>query len=439
MKDLSYNQVPRVARRSRLIRRLSFVYGELGKAREMEGLLLETFPGDKTLLPALCRAWNTWGYGRTARGLAEAFPDHPGTSEAAKLFGDKGSAGPRQVVQLILKGDLDGIRDRLRDPGRLLGDRWSSEEFNSVLAAARLFDDSAAVERLVRHAVNKSPDNQKVLQGIRMFTQVFPYLNEEERDGLVSYLKGVIQKQGEKGMGNVSYYYFTSLKRAAGDELEFSARIIRPKVLALLAKGGHYTRYISSLFSFLNREDYQDLLRETYRKAKSSDRLMIVFSLISRYPEEIDPGLEALFSELVEEAVRDSRGDPLKIYQTARKTYGMAPVNNTNAAFEARLLKSLAGEVPGEDRVGLLLEQARAWDRAGIWSAAWKRLAKPSPWLWKMRSHSTPYRRFCVNCLLHISRPPLPLSMKGRKAAGALISKKSGFRWFARPGNRSGS
>ena len=38
------------------------------------------------------------------------------------------------------------------------------------------------------------------------------------------------------------------------------------------------------MFSFLNTEDYQTLLRDTYRKAKSSDRLGIVFGLIRQYP-----------------------------------------------------------------------------------------------------------------------------------------------------------
>ena len=366
MKALTLGEVPRIAKRSESLRLLTLAYGHLEKARVMEELLLEAFPEDETLLPSISRTWDSWGYSQRARDLVKAVPANPGREEAGAVLGEGGGCGSRQVFQLVLKGDQEGARVRLRDIDQLLSQGWSLDEFNSLFAAARYLEDSAAVERLARYAISNGRGNQNMVRSIEMFTRAFPSLDQKQRASLVAYIKDVIERRGGAGMSGVSYYFYSRLNQLTDEGLKLPIRIVRPHVDSLLAGGGQSIRRIPSLFNLLDQEEYRILLRETYRKARSSDRPTLVFSLICQHPGRMDTALEKTLIELVEEAAQGAPGGPLKSYQTStRPSNYLRIVNNTNAEFEAGLLEKLGGREPMENRMGFLLEQARAWNRAG--------------------------------------------------------------------------
>ncbi len=203
------------------------------------------------------------------------------------------------------------------------------------------------------------------MQCVQLLPRVLPHLDQARRDRLVAHVKDLIQGLDGPNAAGVPYYYFQRLEQLTGEELRVPIKTVRPKVNQSLAKGGNYVRSVASLFNVLSDEEYLTLLRESYRKAKSSDRLMMILSLVHQYPGKMDASLEETFSELVEEAARGAVGDPLKIYQTCARHYYNRKPGNENAGFQARLLEKLAAGKPEKERAGFLVEQAKAWNRAG--------------------------------------------------------------------------
>jgi len=363
---ITLGNVPRIARRSHLIRRLTLTDGHLGKALAMEKLLLKAFPEDKNLLSGISRTWDSWGYNRRARDLVKAFPENPGMSEAGKILGVNGDDGLGQVFKLILKADQEGARKRLEDIAKASRPRWFSGQFDSVFATAKCLKDSALMERLAREAISKTPKSRKLFQCVQMLTRVLPLLDQKHRERFMAYVKTTIESQNSLAADGINYNYYQRLKELIDVDIKLPITTVQPQVDKLLARGGYSNRYIPKLFSVLNQEDYQVLLRETYRKAKSSDRLTIIFSLICQYPGKMNAAQEALFFELTAEAVRYCKEDTLKIYRTnANSSYKDGTYTNTSAEFKSRLLDKFAKAESKSSQIGFLVEQIRVWNRAG--------------------------------------------------------------------------
>jgi tetratricopeptide (TPR) repeat protein len=364
-KELSMAHVPRIARRSGLLWRVTLAHGELEKARKIAELLLQSLPHDKTLLPTICTEWNSWGYTTRARELTEAFRKNPGYDQAVKtLGGDPGSGGIREIFQRISAGDDQGARVLLRDMDRLLAESRGPADFNTLFSAARHLKDSAAVERLAIYTINKAPKNRKLYDSVQILARSFPCMNQTHRDRLSAYVSGMLEQQDD--LGASSYYYLQQLKRFTGKSFTLPIKQIRPQIEQALARSGYYVRQIAPLMSSLDGEDYQTLLRETYRDAKSSDRAAIVFSLVNQYPEKMDPALEETFLELAEEAARETTSDLLKVYQAnSRSRFGGPEKKSPNLGFQAKLLATIAAGQPGDTQLAWLVAQAQAWQRAG--------------------------------------------------------------------------
>ena len=367
IQTLSLEHVPRISRRAALIRRAALAYGDLTTAEKVENLLLEALPEGKGLLPALCRTWQSWGYHRRARRIAERVPKNPGLEEARKVLGITKSGGARDVLHKIVSGDEAGARALLRNVGRLLGDQGSGGEFDSLFAAARYLKDSAAVERLAKHAITKAPKNNKLITCVQMLGRANSCMDPVHRQSLAAFVEGVIQQQLDGLDLQGSRYYLQTLQHLTGKEMKLPIQQIRSQVESCLAQGGYILQHIGSLFNMLDAEQYQVLLREVYRKAKSSDRLAIVLILIANYPGKMREPEEETFLELVSEAVENASASFLMTYRAfvVPRFSSYAQDKDENAAFRARLLAELGTTQPENDRKGLLVEEAHAWNKAG--------------------------------------------------------------------------
>ena len=352
METLTLSRVPRIARRSTLIRRLTLASGNPEKARAMEELLLEAFPADKTLLPQISRTWDSWGYNRRARDLVQSVPANPGRREAETVLGDGELNGTRKTFQRVLAGDPAGARVLLRDAEKLLNENWSSDEFNSLFAIARYLEDSAAVERLARTWINQASPEQKLWQCVYMLGRAFPSMDQEHRDRLAAFAVNTIQQQAQTSTSSSYYHYryFEQLKRLTGRDLTSADQRHPAQGQPVTRDGWPFHREHRLLVQCPPPEDYQIMLRETYRKAKSSDRLAIIFSLISQYPGKMDAALEETFIELFEEAAAGHPGGSAQDLSGEHPdTYNNLGSNqNANAGLLARLLEKLAEGRPTE-------------------------------------------------------------------------------------------
>lgn len=169
-----------------------------------------------------------------------------------------------------------------------------------------------------------------------------------------------------------------------GGGLKLPIELLRPETEKILGQGWRYFFYLGAIFSFLEKDDYQTLLRETYRKVKAEDRLGMLLSLAFQYPVEMDTATETLFSGLIGEAVLDTTGDSLNVYRNAiRSSYYRGQPVLSNLGFQARLLSDFAKRAKQkEEQFGFTLEEVRVWlqgDDAEQGAAATARLI-PLAW-----------------------------------------------------------
>ena len=333
----------------------------------MEELLLKAFPEDKTLLPEISRTWDELGIRPAGPGTGQGLSGKPG-----KQGGHAGARRWRRhrFRDRCSRWSCAATRRRpapgLRDMDGILGGTWTWEDFDALLAIARAMEDPAAVERLARLAINRIPRNQRLATAITLFGKVFPSLGQDQRARLVAHLVNSLDAGAGGSTGGIHYYAYPRLKAADRRRLTLPIREVRGEVERVLAQGGHFIRYIGPMFGFLSPEDFKTLLRETLSKAKSSDRLGILFSLIRQYPGKMDASAEALFSRLIEEAAEQAMEDPLKIYRVSTgSSYLTGSPKHPNAGFEAEILGMLAKRQQGQARRDFLLEQVRVWDRSG--------------------------------------------------------------------------
>ena len=295
-------------------------------------------------------------------------PSNPGADKARAVLGLVSSGGARDVFKKILENDEAGARALLRNASALLGDEQGGTEFNAFFSAARYLKDSAAVERLAKHAIRKAPANQKLMVCVQMLGRSAPCMDKPHYDSLVAYVEGIIQRQeSDPSSANISSYYMRELDRLIGKKLKMPIDQIRAQVETALARGGYYLQTLGANFAMLDEEQYQVLLREAYRKAKASDRLQLTLNLIHMYPSKMDENVEETFMELAVEAAEESTVELLNAYRMANSNYyyRQMKLEDVNAEFRARVLEELARNQPEDKRNGLLIEQARAWQAAG--------------------------------------------------------------------------
>ncbi|MEM7385739.1 MAG: hypothetical protein AAF514_12415, partial [Verrucomicrobiota bacterium] len=242
-KTLALSYLPRIARRSELLRRVAFAFGDSRSARRVEERLLRALPEDKELLPSLCRQWESWGYSRTAAELVEAFPDHPGAEKAQSLVGLAAVSELERVFRHLLRGEEREARDLLRNLDRLLESDEARANQNALFAAARFLGESDAVERLARNAIARAPAKQKLMQSVNILRQSYSSLETEHRERLARYVEGVL-KQQDLGDQPSAYYYFRELNRMTGARLTLPVKQARSQVNNLLAKGGYYLQQV---------------------------------------------------------------------------------------------------------------------------------------------------------------------------------------------------
>ncbi|MFT5105048.1 MAG: putative Zn-dependent protease [Pseudoalteromonas tetraodonis] len=365
-KKLSLANLPRIARRSVLLRRVTLANGDLENASKLAETLLRSLPNEESLLATICNEWNSWGYKRRARDLAEAFQKNPGYAQAVKsLGGEPGSSGINKILQRILAGDDQGARVLLRDLDALLAGSRGSADFNTLFAAARYLKDSAVIEQLATYMINKAPKGTKLQASVDMLVRSFPLIEQAARDRLSAYVGDVLGQQDD--LGRSAYYYLGRLKQFTGKSFTVPIETIRPQVEQMLARGSYYVRQIAPMMSSLGKEDYQTLLRELYRDAKSSDRAGIVFSLVAQYPHKMDAALERNFLELAEEIASGATPDLFKVYQSNSRNYysNYTKTGSPNLGFQAKMLELIAAEQPEETQPAWLAAQAQAWQSAG--------------------------------------------------------------------------
>ena len=348
---------------------MALAYRDLETALKLERLLLTSLPEDKELLPLICGEWNSWGFSKVATGLLDEFASNPGVEKGKIALGLAASGGSRDVFLEILSGNESKARSLLRNVETFLGDKPGGTEFEALFAAARYLDDSAVVERLAKHAITKAPRNQKLIVCVQMLARSMPCLDESHRESLSAYVEGVIQRNEESGSSanQISWYYMRELNRLTGRKLKLPIQNVRSQVENSLAQGGYYLQSIGSLFAMLDKEEFNVLLRESYRKAKSSDRLSLVFNVLNVYPEKLDEEMEEMFAELIAESAEEATGDVLNTYRAAINNYYLRSLQleDLNAGFRAQALERLGKSQPEEKRKDFLIEQARAWHSAG--------------------------------------------------------------------------
>ena len=314
---LNLPNAPRIMRRSEMMRRLALAAGQLERAESLEKVLLKAFPGDNGLLPSIVESWSSWGFENGARELVDAAPSNPGHKEAGQIVASGSGSVSRQIFQMSIQGDQAGARAFLRDIEATLGKKWSWDNYNSLFGVARANGDSAAMERLVRLALNQAPKTQRLSLSFSLFPSAFPYLGQDQRDRLIAYLGDTLKDQGNEATGSLRPYSFGQFRMVTGGGLKLPIDLIRPETEKILGQGWRYFFYLGPILSFLEKDDYQTLLRETYRKVKAEDRLGLLLSLAFQYPDEMDAATETLFSGLIGEAVLDTTGDSLNVYRNA--------------------------------------------------------------------------------------------------------------------------
>jgi TolA-binding protein/predicted TPR repeat methyltransferase len=356
---------PRVVRRGQMIRRLALGAGHLAQARTVETLLLKAFPEDKTFLADAILTWDNWGYGRPARALIDGFPEHPGRDAAIQALTQGGGGTLQKIFQLLLRGDEAEARKQLREMERAIGSDWSFSEYGALVSIAHCLDDSEEVERLVRIAISNSPKSERLRTSISLLSIALPRLKEAQIQRLIAHIENLLREGGTQAASGVQYFAYGNLKRLTGGNLKIPAVAIQPEIERMLAQGGFYTRSIGQMFAFLTPEDFRLLLRETYRKAKLSDRLGLLFGLLRHHPGKMDQATEDLLAELIEEASKANLDNPLGIYKSAAQNSMGGSPNHPNTDFEARVLGKFASRTQGEQQLGFLAEEALVWQRAG--------------------------------------------------------------------------
>ena len=358
--DQTLMRTPRINKRAGLIRRVALGFDQPQHVKGVYWELVRAFPRDEHLLPSLCQTLLTWGLEDVAEEIITAFPDHP-SAEAGRKYIDRLKAGGdgEALFQSLISGDHEKSRLLLHQAaadadGRVLGGLTGD-----LLAAALFLRDARTVRFLARKAMLATPSDQ-VWNYASILGRVWPHLDESSRHDLVDLVEGKLRSLKPTRNSSMTYY-IQQLNRLTGRQFRLGREHVRPRVQVALAQGGHQLSSLGGLFNALGAQDYGDLLKEAFAKAKKSDRLTILFTLIKAYEGEMDPDLRDLFTELAEEAGAKRGADVLTEWDKARAYYYGEREGQTS--FAADLLGVLgAGQAPetrtaiDATRVGLFLQ-----------------------------------------------------------------------------------
>lgn len=312
---------PRVYQRAMAMRRIAIGFDLYERVQGLDEILINAFPDDEKLLAELAYSLRQFGARRRAAALVESNANHPSAKAARLAIGNrnaKGNANGDEFLVSLISSDPAMARRRLREAVSEAGEQLGGLQ-GKLFAGALYLRDARTLRQIARQAILGTPSAQ-LWNYISILGRVWPYLEDHDRDSLVDLVETKLAGLDESKNTSV-HYYIGQLNQLTGRRFYLKPAHVQGALDDMLSRGGPYLGSIGNLFNVLQPEDYQELLKETFAKAKKSDRLPILFRLLRSYEDEVSESLAELFRELVLEAASGRSVDVLEAWNSARR-YG---------------------------------------------------------------------------------------------------------------------
>ena len=123
-----------------------------------------------------------------------------------QVLGDGGGAASEQAFQLVLSGDREAARARLRDMDGILGETWTCGGLRFAVCDRACHGGSRGGGAAgPAFAINRIPRRPEAGNRITDVRQAFPSLDQDQRDRLVAHVESLIAGRTRRH-GRIHYY-----------------------------------------------------------------------------------------------------------------------------------------------------------------------------------------------------------------------------------------
>jgi hypothetical protein len=332
-RDAPLAGVPRVRERSALLRRLAVGMGWLDLAESADLELLRTFPGDATLLTAVCDARAEFGYADAAiRLVARSERDEAQRNEALVRFGAgtrAGARGPlppndavRALLPLLLSGEQDAAVRMLRGVDLRGSDRATLPALQQLLSAALFLEDPYVSVQLAQAALRilagKASDYNDVNVADLLFKRLRKALDADSFDLVVDgYVTELLGDTDAAAFQN-HLRVLARLRRELGRDL-VDLDTLRGKIEACLPDRSYF---INALTGLVEPAQRLALVQPVWSLVPPTHRSNLALSLLNESIGQLDEAYAVFLVQAFLDGVGDVEDAKIFAYAIERALRG---------------------------------------------------------------------------------------------------------------------